>query len=84
MGLSLPDCVEFCTIISALRKYFAPVALTSAKRSKLRAQIRAEGESLPSLCSSIRRQVVEAYPSLDTHAHGELALEYFVGALHYS
>lgn len=81
MGLSSTDRGSYETTVNALSRFFAPAALTSARRAKLRSRVRAEGETLPGLCSSIRREVIEAYPGLDMRAHDELALESFLGAL---
>ena len=81
MGLPPAERGSFSAIVGALSKYFAPPALICARRAKLRSRVRGEGEGLSQLCSAIRREVSEAYPSLDARAQGELAVDCFVGAL---
>ena len=81
MGVPVDDRVNFITVVEALSRFFKPEALVSSNRARLRSRVRVEGEGLSSLCTSIRRDVVDAYPAVCTQAQDELALDFFIGAI---
>ena len=81
MGLPPHVRGDFGALVKELSQFFEPEAMISVRRARLRSRVRAEGESLTKLCSSVRREVVEAYPCLDSQARDELAIDFFVGAL---
>ena len=81
MGIPVEERGSFLSVVSALSEIFDPEALISSKKAKLRSRVRSEGESLSTMCSSIRKEVLEVYPGFSSEAQDELALDYFVGAL---
>ncbi|PIK62875.1 Retrovirus-related Pol polyprotein from transposon [Apostichopus japonicus] len=81
VDLSLSDKRDFDVIVRAFNQHFEPDALISVRKAALKNRVAAEGESLTSLCSSIRRDVIDAYPNVNRNAQDELAMDYFISAL---
>ncbi|PIK34108.1 hypothetical protein BSL78_29074 [Apostichopus japonicus] len=75
VDLSLSDIQDFGVIVRALNQHFQPDASISVRKTALKNRVAAEGESLTLLCSSIRRDVIDAYPNVNRQAQDELSMD---------